>query len=103
MIKLTFIDPKGHRHEVESAGGTSLMEAAVFNNVPGVLAECGGSCACGTCHCYVAEAWLDKLPPVGDMEDGMLYGVSDRRAGSRLICQIPVTDQLDGLELEVAG
>ena len=78
------------------------MEAAIDNNVNGIVADCGGACACATCHVYISEAWLDKLPPLEDMEDAMLDAALDRRPTSRLSCQIKVTESLDGIELHAA-
>ena len=78
------------------------MEVAVNNGVDGIVAECGGACACATCHAYVDAAWLDKLPPMDDMEDSMLDAAYKRRDTSRLTCQIEITDELDGLVIEVA-
>lgn len=83
--------------------GHTLMEAAIDNGVAGIVAECGGACACATCHAYVAEDWLDKLPAISDMEDQMLDSVLDRRANSRLSCQIEMVESLDGLEIHAAN
>ena len=89
-------------HELDVTVGHSLMEAAIDNNVTGIVAECGGACACATCHAYVAEAWFDKLPVVSEMEDTMLDAVLDRRENSRLACQIEMTEALDGIEIHAA-
>ena len=78
------------------------MEVAVDNNIAGMVAECGGACACATCHAYVDAAWLEKLPAMDDMEDAMLDSALERRPNSRLSCQIEITDDLDGLVLTVA-
>jgi len=78
------------------------MEAAVDNNVAGVVAECGGACACATCHVYVEQAWLNKLPAMDDMEDAMLDSALDRQANSRLSCQLEISDALDGLTVTAA-
>ncbi|MDX9768421.1 MAG: 2Fe-2S iron-sulfur cluster-binding protein [Ectothiorhodospiraceae bacterium] len=102
MTKIVFIDQTGARHEVEAAPGVSVMEAAMDNSIPGIYAECGGTCSCATCHCYVREGWMDKLDPMDDLEDGMLDGAKERRPNSRLSCQIKVTDLLEGAEFEVA-
>ena len=72
MPKIIFIKQDGTRHEVEVENGYSVMEAAINNDIDGIVAECGGACACATCHSYVDEAWLDKMPPMSDMEDSML-------------------------------
>ncbi len=78
------------------------MEAAVDNSVPGIIAECGGACACATCHVYVDEQWKGRLAPMDDMEDAMLESAVERRPNSRLSCQIEITPELDGLEVQVA-
>lgn len=102
MPRVIFHDKGGERRELEVPLGQSLMEAAIDNGIAGVVAECGGSCSCATCHAYIADSWLDKLPPVSDMEDMMLDVVLDRRANSRLACQIEMTEALDCLEIYVA-
>jgi len=100
--KIIYLDIDGTRKVVEAEPGMTIMEAAVDNGVRGIIAECGGACACATCHAYVSEKWLDRLPPPGELEDGMLDAAMDRRPNSRLTCQLEVTDMLDGIELEVA-
>jgi 2Fe-2S ferredoxin len=102
MPKIIFIMRDGARHEVDVDNGYSVMEAAINNNIEGIVAECGGACACATCHSYVDEAWLDKVPPMDDMEDSMLDAAYERRDNSRLTCQIEVNDNLDGLVIHVA-
>jgi 2Fe-2S ferredoxin len=102
LTKVIFVDRQGGRHEIEADNGVSIMEVAMNNGIPGIYAECGGTCSCATCHCFVAEAWVDKLTPMDDLEDGMLDGAKERRPTSRLTCQIIVNDALDGIELEVA-
>lgn len=102
MPKVIFNTRSGERRVVEAARGTTVMEAAIDNDVAGIVAECGGACACATCHSYVADAWLPKLKPMEDMEDAMLDSARDRRPNSRLTCQIEITDLLDGIEITVA-
>lgn len=102
MPTIVFIQHDGARREVQVPVGHTVMEAAVDNGVRGVLAECGGACACATCHAYVDQAWLPKLRPMEDMEDAMLDTAVDRRPTSRLTCQIEVTPELDGLVVTVA-
>lgn len=98
MTRMTFISDLGERRDVVVAAGTSVMQAAVGNGVDGIIGECGGSAMCATCHVYVDEAFLDRLPPVNPTEDAMLdSAASERRANSRLGCQIKLTDDLDGL------
>lgn len=82
---------------MEAKPGQSLMQAATENMVPGVLADCGGYCNCATCHCYVEDSWLDKLPAAASEEQEMLSCAIDPRENSRLSCQIQLTADLDGL------
>ncbi len=97
MPKIKYIDQKGTERDVEVPVGWSVMEGAVKNAVPGIDADCGGACACATCHVYVDPAWADKLPPKEDMEETMLDFAQDVRPTSRLSCQLKVTEELDGL------
>ena len=98
MISVKFIEHDGTEHEVEGKDQQSLMKAAVTNNVPGILADCGGSCACATCHVVVSEEWWDKLPALESEEDMMLdIGVEERTERSRLSCQIKLSEELQGL------
>ncbi len=101
MAKITFIQPDGTRQEVEAKPGMTVMEAAKLNNVPGIEAECGGACACATCHIYVNEDWRAKTGTPAEMEEDMLDFAFDVRDESRLACQIKVTDDLDGLTVQV--
>lgn len=102
MPQVIFHDIDGQRIEADVAPGNTAMEAALDNAVAGILAECGGACACATCHAYIADAWLPRLKPMEDMEDAMLDTANDRRPSSRLLCQIELTPDLDGLEIFVA-
>jgi 2Fe-2S ferredoxin len=102
MPKIIFITPDGERHEVEAENGYSVMEAAINNNIDGIVAECGGACACATCHSYIDEAWVAKMPEMDDMEDSMLDAAYDRRDNSRLTCQLEINDEWDGLVVHVA-
>jgi 2Fe-2S ferredoxin len=97
MPKITYIDDSGKERTVEVPLGWSVMEGAVKNLVPGIDADCGGACACATCHVYVDPAWREKLPPKQDMEETMLDFAQDPKPNSRLSCQIKVTPELDGL------
>jgi 2Fe-2S ferredoxin len=93
-----YISSAGATREVAVPTGNSVMEGAVNNNVEGIVAECGGACMCATCHVYVDEAFLDKLEPIAEDEEEMLNNTfSPRQPNSRLGCQIPVTEALDGL------
>jgi 2Fe-2S ferredoxin len=102
MPKVTYIEPGGAVRVVEAKAGTTVMEAAIDNDVAGIVAECGGACSCATCHVYVAPEWTPRLPPPDGQEDGMLGCVLDRRPTSRLSCQIVLTPALDGLVVQVA-
>ncbi len=97
MPKVTFIEHNGKEHSVEAAEGLSVMEAAVKNLVPGIDADCGGACACATCHVYVDGAFAAKLPEKSDMEQTMLDFANEVTPASRLSCQIKLTKDLDGL------
>jgi len=101
MPRVTYIEPDGQARTLELDAGTTLMRGAVDAGVAGIEAQCGGLCACATCHCYVQEAWLDKLPPPLDDEKLMLSNVAaERRPNSRLSCQLIVEPALDGLTVE---
>ena len=97
MPKIIFTDFEGVERSVEAAVGDSVMEAATTNDVPGIDADCGGACACATCHLYVDEAWLDIVGKPEDLESEMLEVAEDVRDNSRLSCQIKVTEAMDGL------
>jgi 2Fe-2S ferredoxin len=97
MAKVTYIEFSGRERVVDVPIGKSVMEGATHNGVAGILADCGGSCSCATCHVYVDEAWMNKVPPKDEVEELMLDCVLARQLGSRLSCQIKVTDDLDGL------
>ena len=100
MATITFIEPSGHEVTVAITDGWSLMQGATSQGVEGIVAECGGSCACATCHCYVDEARLADLPPPGEAELAMLENVAaERRPNSRLSCQIKAAPALDGLRV----
>ena len=97
MAKITYIEFSGAERTVEVALGQTLMEGAVKNNVPGIDADCGGACACATCHVYVDEAWEAKTGVRTDMEQSMLEFAENVEPNSRLACQIKVSGDLDGL------
>ena len=100
MPKIIFTDHAGTSREVDAKPGTSIMEAAVANMIPGIDADCGGACACATCHVYVGEQWMGKLKAKDDMEESMLDFAEDVRDTSRLSCQILMSDDLDGITVE---
>lgn len=102
MPKVIYITSDSMHHEVKVENGYSVMEGAINNNIDGIVAECGGACACATCHSYIDEAWFDRLPPMDDMEDSMLDAAYERRPNSRLTCQIEMHPGLDGLIVRVA-
>jgi 2Fe-2S ferredoxin len=97
MPKIVFIEPQGVRREIDAAVGITLMEVARQHGVAGIVARCGGACACATCHVYVAEAWRDKTGTPSAMEESMLDFAENVEPNSRLSCQIKVSDALDGL------
>jgi 2Fe-2S ferredoxin len=101
MPKITFIEHNGTAHEVDADVGLSVMRAAIDNLVPGIDADCGGECSCATCHVYVDEQWMSKVGQPEDREESMLDLNPERAPNSRLSCQIPVTDLLDGLVVSV--
>ena len=97
MPKIKYIEFDGTEHDVEVADGLTVMEGARDNNVPGIDADCGGACACSTCHVYVDPAWAAKLPAIEEMEEDMLDFASAREDNSRLACQLRVSAAIDGL------
>ena len=97
MPKITYIEHDGKTHTIEVASGLSVMEGAVQNNIPGIDADCGGSMACATCHVYVKDEWFNKLPKKEDGEEDMLDMAFEPKKNSRLSCQLMVSDQIDGL------
>jgi 2Fe-2S ferredoxin len=101
MAKITYIQPDGTSQTVDGERGMTVMETAKKHLINGIEAECGGACACATCHVYVDDAWKDKVGPPSEMEEDMLDFAFDVRPSSRLSCQIKVTDALDGLVVKV--
>ena len=102
MAKIIYIEHGGVEHAVDVPTGRTVMEGARDANVPGIDADCGGACACSTCHAYVEEDWTEKLPEKDDMEEDMLdFAYQPDPASSRLTCQITVTDDLDGLRVRL--
>jgi ferredoxin, 2Fe-2S len=97
MAKITYIDHEGKSRVVEAETGSTVMENAIRNSIPGIEAECGGACACATCHVYVDEAWTDIVGGPSPMEEDMLDFGFEVKPNSRLSCQIKVSDALDGL------
>jgi 2Fe-2S ferredoxin len=101
MARITYVAHDGTRFDVDADAGSTVMENAVRNGVPGIEAECGGACACATCHVYVADEWSERVGRPEAMEEDMLDFAYDVRPTSRLSCQIRVSDQLDGLVVSV--
>ncbi|WP_336099073.1 2Fe-2S iron-sulfur cluster-binding protein [Roseovarius sp. CH_XMU1461] len=100
MTKIHFQHPDGSVTEIEGTDGDSVMQTALDNDVDGIVAECGGSAMCATCHVYVVPEWRDKLPAMNETEDAMLESASEERTeGSRLSCQIPLSPDLNGLRV----
>lgn len=97
MVKVTFVQWDGTERTIEATAGRSLMEAAQANGVAGILADCGGNCSCGTCRVFVTEAWRAKTGGPNDLEIDMLDMHDDRAEGERLSCQLILTDDLDGM------
>ncbi len=98
MANITYISFDGAETKVDLPDGWNLMQGATMNGVDGIEGDCGGSCGCATCHCYIDEAYVDRLAPISDAEEGMLeFTESPREANSRLGCQIKVTAEMDGM------
>ena len=97
MPKITYIDQTGISNTIEVENGLTVMEGAIQNNIPGIDADCGGSMACATCHVYVEDSWLNKLPKAEDAEQDMIDMAYKPNRNSRLSCQIIVTDEVEGL------
>ena len=97
MPRITYIDHDGKERTADVPAGWTVMEGAIKNRIPGIDADCGGACACATCHVYVDPAWQGKLPPRSDMEQSMLDFAQELKSNSRLSCQLKVTPALDGL------
>ena len=99
MVRIVFIDSGGGRREAQVREGLSVMEGALANRIPGIDGDCGGACACATCHVYVEPQWLDRLTPPNGLEINMLKMANDPKPNSRLACQIKATPDLEGLTL----
>jgi len=101
MAKITYIENSGNSQTIEIENGLTVMEGAVQNDIPGIDADCGGGMACATCHVYVNEEWLNKLPAKEDGEEDMLDMAFEPKQNSRLSCQLIVSDELDGLVVNI--
>ena len=101
MTKITYIENNGKSHQIDVANGLTVMEGAIQNNIPGIDADCGGSMACATCHVYVKEDWFNRLPKKENGEEDMIDMAYEPNKFSRLSCQITVSDELDGLVVQL--
>ena len=101
MAKIKYIDFQGNSKTIEIENGLTVMEGAIQNDIPGIDADCGGSMACATCHVYVEDKWLDKIPKAEDAEIDMIDMAFEPKKNSRLSCQITVSDELDGLIVNI--
>lgn len=101
MPQITFIEHDGTTHKIAADNGVSVMEAAINNGVPGIDADCGGQCACATCHVFISGEWAAKISERSEMEETMLELAEGVTEHSRLACQIPMTDALDGLNVQL--
>ena len=97
MAKITYIEFNGTEHVIDVENGLSVMEGATQNMVPGIDGDCGGACACATCHVYVDESWLEKVGTPDPMEESMLDFAQERQENSRLSCQLKVSDEINGI------
>ena len=101
MPKITYKDFQGNSKTIEVENGLTVMEGAIQNNIPGIDADCGGSMACATCHVYVEEKWLNKIQKAEEAEEDMIDMAFEPKKNSRLSCQIVVSDELDGLTVDI--
>ena len=101
MVRLSFIDIEGTVRTVDAPSGLSVADAALNKAIKGIEADCGGHCACATCHVYLEDGWFEQVPPPEELETHMLEFAIDRRPNSRLACQLRLTDGLDGLEVHL--
>ncbi|MGH1371494.1 MAG: 2Fe-2S iron-sulfur cluster-binding protein [Cellvibrionaceae bacterium] len=101
MPLINYIEADGNRHQTDVAVGESIMQGAVDNMIDSILAECGGACACATCHCYVDDAWVEKVPAADSSEKDLLEAVVDPKENSRLSCQIFVTEDMEGFTVHL--
>ncbi len=101
MPKIIYVTHDDQKFEVDAAAGTTVMENAIKNSVPGIEAECGGACACATCHVYVDDAWVETAGSAEAMEEDMLDFAWEQKPSSRLSCQVKITDAMDGLMVHI--
>lgn len=101
MTSIIFETADGTQHSADAADGTTLMQAALDNNIEAIVAECGGACSCATCHCYFDPEFAEYIPAMGEIENAMLDCVPERQATSRLSCQIMITPELEGIVIKL--
>ncbi|WP_430415862.1 2Fe-2S iron-sulfur cluster-binding protein [Parasphingorhabdus sp.] len=101
MVEICYVEHDGTRHKVKARTGLSLMDVAIMHHIPGVEGDCGGFGACGTCHVYLDEAAQSLVPPLHELESSTLTFAHDVRPESRLACQIPITDEMDGMTVQM--
>ena len=101
MAKITYVENNGNTHTVEVAEGLTVMEGAIQNNIPGIDGDCGGGMACATCHVYVKDEWFNKINKKSEGEDDMIDQAYEPKKSSRLSCQIQVSSEIDGLEVNL--
>ena len=101
MPKITFIEANGTTYETEGEVGSTVMETAIMNGVPGIIAECGGACTCATCHGYIDDSFMEIVGPPSMMEEDMLDFAFEVKPNSRLTCQVFISEELDGLVLHL--
>jgi len=101
VVKITFVQPDGSRQVLEATDGESVMDCAVDHGVPGIRAQCGGGCTCSTCHCYLEGSWFVRSGPLEPDEKDILEFVPERRSNSRLTCQVPISERLDGMIVHI--
>ena len=101
MVKIIYIEHDGTEHPVDVDVGTSIMEGAVSNSIPGIDADCGGGCACATCMVFIDDEWKDKMSSMSDEEESMIDFHEYKEDSSRLGCQIPITEEFDGLKVKM--
>ena len=101
MPKINFIEHNGAEHTVEAVNGDSMMQSAINNLIPGISADCGGECSCGTCHVVIESSWIEKVGGPNNTEEAMLSLNPDRQSTSRLSCQIEISDNLDGIIIKL--
>ena len=101
MVEVTLVEENGTAHVVQVPSDRTLLDAVLANKIPGIPGDCGGSCACSSCHVIVEAEWIEACGPVDELEDGMLDFAPERQENSRLACQIPISDKIDGMVVKI--